>query len=214
MKTGHAKYIAAALAAALLFGGPSPALAQEHRAEQTREITYWLMEPDTASFRISHDFTADRPGQRYVHNFVRAGSEVSDSTFWDLNTGEQLQTYFVTGADVNALGTYPTRYPDESEAIRAELTEPIPEGHTVRIRVIETYRDPARYHMDDDELVWDRSLGRAFNVVKLPPGWMLTGLNVPAAISLDEDGLVSLRFINPRNDSLGVVIRARKRPGS
>lgn len=201
-------------AVALASTGPSPALAQEHRAEQTREITYWLLQPETASFRISHDFTADEAGQRYVHNFVRAGSEVSDSSFWDLNTGTQLRSYHVTGADVNALGIYSSTYPDDSEAIQAELTEPIPAGHTVRIRVNETYRDPARYYMDGDELVWDRSLGRAINVVKLPPGWMLTSLSIPAAISLDEDGLVSLRFINPRNDSLDVVIRARKRPGS
>ena len=89
------------LAAAILLATvPCIAAAQEHRAEQTREITYWLLDPATASFRISHDFTADEGGQRYVHNFVRAGSEVSASTFWDLNTGQQLRSYHVTGADV------------------------------------------------------------------------------------------------------------------
>ena len=68
--------------------------------------------------------------------------------------------------------------------------------------------------IEGDELVWDRSLGRARNVVKLPPGWMLTSLSVPAVITEDDEGLVSLRFINPRNDGINVVIRARKRPGS
>ena len=203
-----------AAAAILLATALAPAVAQEHRAEQTREITYWLMQPETASFRISHDFTADEAGQRYVHNFVRAGSEVSDSSFWDLNTGRQLRSYHVTGADVNALGIYSSTYEEDSQAIQAELSEPIPAGHTVRIRVMETYRDPARYYMEEDELVWDRSLGRARNVVKLPPGWMLTGLSVPAVITEDDEGLISMRFINPRNDSLNVVIRARKRPGS
>jgi hypothetical protein len=198
---------------ALLAPG-SPALAQEHRAEQTREITYWLLAPDTAQFRISHDFTADETGQLYVHNFVRAGSEVTDSTFWDLNTGQQLSAHHVTGKQVNELGIYSSTYEDDSVAIQAELAEPIPSGHSVRIRVVETYRDPARYYMDGDELVWDRSLGRARNVVKLPPGWMLTSLSVPAVITEDDEGLVSLRFINPRNDGINVVIRARKRPGS
>ena len=36
---------------------------------------------------------------------------------------------------------------------------------------------------------------------------MLTAVSVPAAISTDGDGLVSLRFINIRDDSIGVVIR-------
>ena len=188
------------------------ALAQEHRAEQTREITYWLQPPETHAFLISHDFTEDKEGARYVHNFVRAGSEVRDSSFWDLNTGVQLASRIVNGADVNALGIYDTAYPDDDVIVQAELTEPVPAGHSVRIRVIETYVDAERYYMDGDELVWDRSLGRPYNTVKLPPGWMLTGLNVPAIISMDEDGLVSLRFINPRNDSLDIVIRASRRP--
>ena len=42
------------------------ALAQDesfHRAEQDREISYWLLEPSTHQFRISHDFTVTRVGQ-------------------------------------------------------------------------------------------------------------------------------------------------------
>lgn len=200
------------IAALALVGAALPGLAQEHRAEQTREITYWLLPPDTHAFKISHDFTEDEPGARYVHNFVRAGSEVRDSAFYDLNVGVQLPSRIVSGADVNALGIYDNPYPDDDVIVQAELLAPVPAGHSVRIRVVETYVDPARYTMDGDELVWDRSLGRPYNTVKLPPGWMLSGLSVPAIISLDEDGLVTMRFINPRNDSIAVVIRARPRP--
>jgi len=42
-----------------------------HRAEQDREISYWLLDPSTHQFRISHDFTVTRRGQKYVHSFVR-----------------------------------------------------------------------------------------------------------------------------------------------
>ena len=38
-----------------------------------------------------------------------------------------------------------------------------------------------------------RSAG--YNTVKLPPGWTLTAVGVPVAISTDADGLVSLWFI-------------------
>ena len=49
---------------------------QFHRAEQDREIRYWLLDPSTHAFRISHDFTVSRTGQKSVHSFVRSGSTV------------------------------------------------------------------------------------------------------------------------------------------
>jgi hypothetical protein len=47
--------------------------------------------------------------------------------------------------------------------------------------------------------------------VTLPAGWTLTSVNTPAVITLDDQGRVKLRFTNPRNDELSIVIRARKR---
>jgi len=47
-----------------------------HRAQQDREISYWLLEPSTHQFLISHDFTVTRVGQKSVHSFVRKGSVV------------------------------------------------------------------------------------------------------------------------------------------
>src|SRR5436305_9737962 len=85
------------------------ALAQFHRAEQDREISYWLLDPATHQFHISHDFTVTRPGQASVHSFVRKGSVVSpDAKMIDLDTGKELHTHTVSGKDVNALGYYPT----------------------------------------------------------------------------------------------------------
>src|ERR1700730_18280961 len=76
-----------------------------HRAEQDREITYWLLEPSTHQFRISHDFTGARAGQKSVHSFVRKGSVVSpDAAMTDLDTGKPLKTLTVSGKEVNALG--------------------------------------------------------------------------------------------------------------
>jgi len=188
--------------------GPTP---RPHRAEQTREITYWLLDPSTHQFRISHDFTVDTPGQKYVHSFVRSGSTVSGAEVWDVDAGAKLTTYSVTGADVNALNFYRNRYADDQVVVQSELLAEVGEGESTRVRVIETYTDEERYYMDGEELVWDRSLGRPYNIVKLPPGWTLTAVNIPAVISEDADGLVSLRFINPRSDSIGVVIRAHRR---
>src|ERR1700736_4096909 len=87
---------------------PGLLMAQFHRAEQDLEIRYWLLDPDSHQFRISHDFTVERPGQKYVHSFVRKGSNVSpDARIICLDTGKVLKTYTVKGKDVNALGYYP-----------------------------------------------------------------------------------------------------------
>ena len=87
-----------------------------HRAEQDREISYWLLDPSTHQFRISHDFTVTRAGQASVHSFVRKGSVVSpDAKMIDLDTGQELKTHTVSGKEVNALGYYPT--PTEPDSV-------------------------------------------------------------------------------------------------
>jgi hypothetical protein len=187
--------------------------AQFHRAEQDRDIHYWLLDPDTHQFRISHDFTVSKPGQKYVHSFVRKGSVVTKSVVIDLNTGKQLETYNVTGKSVNALGYYPTPTEPDSVVVQG-LDHALAEGESVRVRVIETYTDPVGYRMEEGELVWDRTLGRPFDDVALPSGWMLTSVSVPAIVSLDSEGRIVCRFTNPRNDEIHVVVKGRRRKGN
>jgi len=191
-----------------------PLFAQEslHRAEQDREIRYWLLDPATHQFRISHDFTVTRVGQASVHSFVRKGSVVApDATMIDLDTGKKLPTHVVSGKDVNALGYYPTPTDPESVVVQGDLEQPVAKDRSTRVRVEETYTDPAGYFAQDGELTWKRTLGRPLNTVTLPAGWMLTSVNTPATISLDEQGRIRLRFINIRNDELSIVIKARRR---
>jgi hypothetical protein len=191
-----------------------PLLAQEslHRAEQDREIRYWLLDPATHQFHISHDFTVARVGQASVHSFVRKGSVVApDATMIDLDTGKKLVTHVVSGKEVNALGYYPTPTDPESVVVQGDLEQPVAAGRSTRVRVEETYTDPVGYFVQDGELTWKRTLGRPLNYVTLPAGWMLTSVNTPATISLDGQGLVTMRFINIRNDELSIVIKARKR---
>jgi hypothetical protein len=184
---------------------------QFHRAEQDRDIHYWLLEPESHQFRISHDFTVSKVGQKSVHSFVRKGSVVTKSIVIDLNTGKELKTYNVTGKSVNDLGYYPQPSDPDGVVVQADLDKPIAEGESVRVRVIETYTDPVGYRMEGNELVWDRTLGRPFDDVTLPTGWMLSSLNLPGIVSTDAEGRVHLEFTNPRNDEIHVVIKARRR---
>jgi hypothetical protein len=191
------------------------ASAQFHRSEQDREITYWLLDPSTHQFRISHDFTLTRVGQKYAHSFVRAGSVVApDSKMFNVDTGKELKTYTVKGKEVNDLKYYPQPTEPDSVVVQGDLDQPIAEGQSVRIRVEETYTDPVGYTVEKGELVWHRTLGRPLNLVTLPTGWMLTSLDTPAIISLDSEGRTLLRFTNPRNDELNITIKARRRPAA
>ena len=190
-------------------------LAQEesfHRAEQDREISYWLLEPSTHQFFISHDFTVTRVGQKSVHSFVRKGSAVSpDAKMIDLDTGKPLKTSTVTGKEVNALGYYPNPVEPDSVVVQGDLERAVGEGQSTRVRVQETYTDAVGYTVKDGELIWTRTLGRPLNYVTLPAGWMLTSVNTPAVITLDEEGRIKLRFTNTRNGDLAIVVKARKR---
>src|SRR5260370_5768705 len=188
------------------------AFGQFHRAEQDREIRYWLSDPETHQFKISHDFTVDRAGQKSVHSFVRKGSTVSaGARMYNLDTGEALPTKSVSGKSVNALGYYATPQEDDSVAVQGDLAKPIANGETVRIRCVESYTDPAGYSVSSGEMVWTRTLGRPLNYVTLPTGWMLTSVNTPVIVTLDSEGRVTLRFVNTRNDYLAVTIKAKKR---
>jgi hypothetical protein len=183
-----------------------------HRAAQDRTIRYWLLDPASHQFLISHDFTVTRAGQASVHSFVRKGSLVApDSKMIDLDTGKPLPTHLTTGKDVNALGYYPEKSPDDMVVVQGDLEHPVAEGRSTRVRVIETYTDPVGYVMEGSELVWKRTLGRPVNYVTLPAGFMLTSVNTPATITLDEQGRVNLRFINTRNGDLDIAIRAKAR---
>ncbi len=187
------------------------ASAQSERATQDRIIHYWLLEPDSHQFRISHDFTVDKIGQKSVHSFVRKGSVVSTAQITDLNTGLALPTHNASGKEVNALGYYPTPTDPDSVVVQGDLPKAVGAGETVRVRVVETYTDPKGYRIENGELIWDRTLGRPYNEITLPAGWMLTSLSVPAIVSTDAEGRVMLRVTNPRNDEVHVILRARKR---
>jgi hypothetical protein len=195
-----------------LFLLPALAFAQFHRADQDREIRYWLLDPSTHAFAISHDFTVDKVGQASVHSFVRAGSDVKpDSKITLLDTGEPLKTHITSGKEVNALGYYNQPQQPDTVVVQGDLPRPIAKGQSVRVRVEETYTDPVGYKMDGKELVWTRTVGRPVNFVTLPDGWMLSSINTPAVITLDAQGRVTMRFTNTHPGDLLVTIKARKR---
>ena len=206
--------VALCLFAAIVVSAQNPQPNLTERAYQDREILYELQSPESHAFRITHDYTVRKVGEKYYFNVVRAGSHVSDPDSIDLDTGDKLKWEVISGKQATERKlpiTDPIK--DDSEIVVTHLTRALEPGMTNRIRLMETYADAKSYYLDGDELVWDRSFGRLRNTVVLPPGWYLTALASPATIATLPDGRVSIYVVNPRNDDVRVYFRARKRPG-
>ena len=181
------------------------------RATQTREIVYYLQQPETHAFDLYHDYTESRIGVDKYLNVVRAGSSVSNTSAIDLDTGTKLETRTLTGDAITQAKL------DIGEAVTpqsAVVVIPFPAvtaGHSIRLRISETYTDSARYRSYGNALVWDRSFGRPVNAVVLPAGWILSHSSIPATVATLADGRVRLDFVNPRPDEIQVLIVARRR---
>ena len=74
------------------------------RAFQDREIVYYLLDPDSHSFRLFHDYTETRAGMDRYLNVVRAGSKASDPEAYLLDTGERLEVETLKGDAITQRG--------------------------------------------------------------------------------------------------------------
>lgn len=181
------------------------------KANQTREIVYFLQQPETHAFRLYHDYTETREGTDKYINVVRPGSKASNPSAKILDTGKDLKVETIRGDAIKQKGL------DIGEVITPETEvvviwyDPVQKGQSTRLRIEETYEDVNRYLLYKNELVFDRSFSRAFNTVILPDGWFLTTNAIPATVNLTADGKVSLYYVNDAPDEIDVLIRGRKR---
>jgi hypothetical protein len=88
---------------------------------------------------------------------------------------------------------------------------PVKKGQSIRLRISETYAAVGSYRLEDEELVFDRSLGRPRNAVVLPEGWYLTASATPATVSETADGRVRLDFWNGAPGPEDVLIKGKRR---
>ena len=194
------------------FPGESERARLSERAHQDRDIVYFLQQPETHAFSLYHDYTESHEGADKYLNVVREGSTVSDPSAYILDTGEKLTSRIMTGADLAA-----AKIDAGEESIKPTTQvvlipfSPVKKGQSIRLRISETYTAPVSYRLDGDELVFDRSLGRARNAVVLPAGWYLTASSIPATVTQVPDGRVRLDFWNGRPDSVDVLLKARRR---
>ncbi len=183
------------------------------RAFQDREIVYFLEPPESHAFHLYHDYTETRPGTDRYLNVVRAGSRVSNPSALNLDTGQPLKVETLRGEAIKARGVDIGEPVTPQSEVVVIWFDPVQPGHSVRLRIEETYSDPSRYLLAGDELVWDRAFGRPRNAVVLPAGWYLTASAIPAVVSETGDGRIRLDFTNDRPDEIAVFLKAKRRAG-
>ena len=181
------------------------------RAFQDREIVYYLLDPDTHSFRLFHDYTETRPGTDKYLNVVRAGSKASDPEAYLLDTGERLEVETLKGEAITQRGVDLGATPTAETEVVVIWFDPPAEGESRRLRIWETYTDPGRYLRVADELIWDRHFGRPKNAIVLPEGWYLTTNEFPAVVSETEDGRIRLDFWDDEPDGVDAFVKALRR---
>jgi hypothetical protein len=142
---------------------------------------------------------------------VRQGSVASHPSASILDTGEQLKASEMSGAEMTAskINVGETVAPT-ARVVVIPFTA-LQAGQTLRLRIGETYTAPVSYKLDDEELVFDRSLGRPRNAVVLPSGWYCTFSAEPATLSQLPDGRVRLDYWDDRPEAVDVLIRAKRR---
>jgi hypothetical protein len=181
------------------------------RAHQDRDIVYFLQQPETHAFKLYHDYTESRAGVNGYANVVRAGSVASHPSASILDTGEQLKTLEMSGAQMTASKINVGEAVDPTAKVVVIPFAPLQAGQTLRLRIAETYTAPESYKLEGDELVFDRSLGRPRNAVVLPSGWYCTFSSAPATLSQLPDGRVRLSYWDDRPEPVDVLLKARRR---
>lgn len=167
-------------------------------AGEDQLTVYELLAPATHKFAITYDVSTAEEGARYYLNPIRKGSVASDEEVFDLATGAALRWEIVEGQGPG------------QQFLKVHLAAPVPRGGVTRMRIRKTYLDAASYSTEGDGIVFERSLTIRRNVVVLPQGYELAGSATPAIVSTQADGRIRLSFLNDREDTLLVKIRARK----
>jgi hypothetical protein len=180
------------------------AVTQTEADEYTR---YELLEPASASFRITYEVTATSAGARFFYNPIRKGSVASDEHVYDAMRGTPLRFEVVSGA----VARQDPLMPDADAAtsyIRVTLARPVPPHGQARLVIVKTYRDAKSYFVDGKTIVFDRPLGVKRNKVVLPPGYEVVGLSVPAQILTGADGRIAISFLHAGAGEAPLVLRA------
>lgn len=185
--------------------------AAPRQTEADAYTRYELLAPATASFKIYYEITATTAGARYYYNPIRAGSTASDEAVYDAMSGKPLQFEVVSGAAARQ-DPMMARASDSMDYIKVTLARPVPAEGQGRIIIVKTYKDEKSYMRDPRDprgIIFNRPLGIQRNQVVLPPGYELTGCNVPSQVLAQPDGRVAISFMHAGAGAAPLILHAR-----
>jgi hypothetical protein len=170
---------------------------------------YHLLDPSTHQFHIVYYLNQRQAGATTLLNQTRSGSEGSDISVSDPQTGRPLKFEYRSGAELAAAGES-GRLAAAEHYIRAFLARPVPEGGEGRVRIEKTYLDEKSYYTQGEDVVFARSLGIGRNAVILPRGYVIASSNVAAQVVSLPDGRIKIVFENVNTYAANVSIRGRR----
>jgi len=182
------------------------------RAEDERNIVYWLEDAAQNRLRLALELLLDTPGQAHVFSVLLPTDRILEPVTLDVDRGVELPTRIVSAEEAAAIPHSPKPLPDDAKVLVAELGYAVPAGGNARIRLYQTAINPGYELLPNGDLRLLRFLARPRTRIVLPAGWELTSLDQPALPSRDADGRLVLDFVHAGGDRPSLTLTATRQP--
>ena len=182
----------------------------DFRAEDERNIVYWLEDPAEHRLRLALELLLEAPGQAHVFSVLLPTDRILDPVTLDVDHGVELPTRIVSAEEAAAIPHSPTPLPDDAKVLVADLGYAVPEGGNARVRLYQTAINPGYELLDDGDFRLLRFLARPRTRIVLPAGWDLTSLDQPAIPHRDGEGRLVLDFVHYGGDRPSLVLTATR----
>ncbi len=183
----------------------------DFRADDERNIVYWLEDPAEHRLSLALELLIDTPGQAHVFSVLLPTDEILDPVTLDVDRGVELPTRIVPAAEAAAIPHAPAPLPDGARVLVADLGYSVPEGGNARVRLYQTAINRGFELLEDGDFRLLRFLARPRTRIVLPPGWDLTSLDQPAFQHRDVEGRIVLDFVHAGGDRPSLTLTARRR---
>ena len=201
----------------LEFGSGEPGAGRgiegDFRADDERNIVYWLEDPAEHRIRLALELLLDAPGQAHVFSVLLPTDRILDPVTLDVDRGVELPTRIVSAEEAAAIPHAPMPLPDDASVLVADLGYAVPEGGNARVRLYQTAINPGYELLEDGDLRLLRFLARPRTRIVLPGGWDLTSLDQPAFPHRDDECRLFLDFVHAGGDRPSLVLTATRAPG-
>lgn len=192
--------------------GTARAIEGDFRADDERNIVYWLEDPAAHRLSLALELLIDTPGQAHVFSVLLPTDEILNPVTLDVDRGLELPTRIVSAAEAASIPHSPTPLPDDAKVLVADLGYAVPEGGNARVRLYQTAINPGFELLEDGDFRLLRFLARPRTRIVLPAGWDLTSLDQPAIPHRDDEGRLVLDFVHAGGDRPSLVLTATRRP--